>query len=113
VAQVPDRQDVVAALRGEEGRDRREVVDAAPPIDQGPGNALARHGDAERRQHRIILVGVAVVAKLGGKVAAAPVLAPQESRAFEARQEEGREDALAIGHGGDTRQMGPALHLSP
>src|SRR5688500_18770950 len=97
MAQVPDRQDVVAPLRLEERVDIGEVVSSAALVDERPGNALARHTDAERMQHPVILVGVALVLGLLAQVAT-PTLVPQESRAFEARQEEGGEDALAAAH---------------
>jgi hypothetical protein len=94
MAQVPDRLDAVAPLRLKERVDAGEIVGAAALVDHRPGDALARDGDAERAQHPVILVGVAEVLRFLAKVASALVF-PDEGRAFEARQEEGREDALA------------------
>src|SRR3954470_21718965 len=112
MAQVPDRQDRVAPLRLQEGIDVGEIVSAAAFVHERPGYAFPRDGDAELAQHAVILVGMDPVLRLLAQVAAALVL-PLERRAFEAGEEEGREDAVALRHGSETRGAGLSASPSP
>src|SRR4051812_39035670 len=88
MAQIPDRQDRMAPLRLEEWIDGGEIVTAAAPVDERPGNPLARASDAELPQHPVILVGMGAMLGLLAQVSP-PLVLPDEGRAFEARQEEG------------------------
>ncbi len=97
VAEVPDRQDLVAVHRLNEGIERREVV-LPTTIDEGPGDALPRDPDAQAAQKGIVFLHMLGVARLLDQVAPALVL-PHERRALEARQKERRKDALVLGHG--------------
>src|SRR5207245_132005 len=80
MAQVPDRQDVVPALRGQKRIDQREVVIAITLVDERPRNAFAGDRDAERRKQAVILVGMLIMLELGIEVAALVLFAPQEAR---------------------------------
>src|SRR5215211_7297222 len=102
VTERPDRQDSVTPLGVEEGVDAREVVLAVALVDEGPGEPFAGRGDAEGGEEAVIFVCMGVVLQFFRDVAAAATL-PVEGRAFEAGQEEGREDAVA-GHGSTTRE---------
>jgi hypothetical protein len=97
MAKVPDRQDLVPSHGGDEGVDIAEIVAATAKVHHRPGNAFAGDCDAERPEHRIILVGMFAVLRLLAKIAAALVL-PEKGRAFESGEEEGREDARFLVH---------------
>jgi len=98
----PDRQNTVAALGINERVDPGKIVLAVALVDERPSDALAGNPDAEGGQEGIILVCMGVMLQLFGDVAAAAIL-PVERRAFEAGQEEGREDAVSR-HEGTTRE---------
>ena len=66
------------------------------PLDQRPGNALARHRDAQPTQDAVVLLGPLAVLGLGYQVAAALVF-PDERGALEPRDEEGGEDTRTLG----------------
>ena len=70
MAEVPNRQHLVAPLRGQERIDDREIIFAHPAVGQRPWNAFARHRNADGRQQAIILVRMLIMTKLGIEVAA-------------------------------------------
>ncbi len=96
MAEVPDRQDLVAVHRRDEGIEGGEVVPPAA-VDERPGDPFAGDGDAEAGEEGVVLLDVLGVAGLVDEVAPALVL-PDEGGALEAGQEEGGEDSRFMGH---------------
>jgi hypothetical protein len=64
VAEIPDREDLVAIHGRDERLERGEVVAAAAVVDERPGDPLAGDGDAEAPEEGVVLVGVLGVARL-------------------------------------------------
>jgi hypothetical protein len=82
MAQVPDRQNLVAVHGRDEWIKTGEVVSAAL-VHEGPGNALAGDRDAQRAQEGIILLHMLPVLRLRDEIPPALVF-PDKGGALEA-----------------------------
>jgi hypothetical protein len=69
-----------------------------PPLDRPEArDALAGNRDLDPPKHGVVLVGMLVVLQLGRKIASTDI-PPDEARALEAGQEEGREQGSTSRH---------------